>query len=41
MIGGDSITSALWLPVSDVLVCGDKIINTDDNNESVAVGRLR
>lgn len=35
----DTITSMLWLPVSDVVVCGTKIVNTDDG-ESVAVTRL-
>lgn len=36
----DMITSGLWLPISDVLICGDHMINTDDN-ESVGVRRLR
>ncbi len=36
----DAIISTLWLPITDVLVCEDKIINTDDN-ESVSVTRLR
>lgn len=36
----DTIDSALWLPVSDVVVCDDKIINTDDN-ESVHVIQIR
>lgn len=36
----DSVDSALWLPVTDVIVCEDKIINVDDN-ESVGVTRLR
>lgn len=33
----DAIDSALWLPVSDVVVCDDKIINTDDNESVHAV----
>lgn len=37
---GDTVDSALWLPVTDVLVCDDKIINTDDN-ETVHVRRIR
>lgn len=36
----DTIDSALWLPVSDVVVCDDKIINTDDN-KSVHVIQIR
>jgi hypothetical protein len=37
----DTITSALWLPMTDVLVCDDdKIISTDDE-ESVEVKRIR
>jgi hypothetical protein len=35
----DTITSAIWLPVSEVLVCETKIIGVDDG-ESVAVTRL-
>lgn len=30
----DTVTSSLWLPMSEVVVCDSKIINTDDN-ESV------
>lgn len=37
---GDTVDSMLWLPISDVTVCGDKMINTDDN-ENVGVTRLR
>jgi hypothetical protein len=36
----DTIISTLWLPVTDVIVCDDKIINTDDN-ESVSVTKLK
>jgi hypothetical protein len=36
----DAIDSALWLPTTDVIVCDDKIINTEDN-EKVSARRLR
>jgi hypothetical protein len=36
----DAITSLLWLPVSDVVVCDDKIVNVDDG-EAVQVSRIR
>jgi len=36
----DKIYSMIWLPVSDIVVCGDRLINIDDN-ESVGVRRLR
>jgi hypothetical protein len=36
----DEITAVLWLPTTEVVVCDDKIINTDDN-ESVQVRRLK
>ena len=37
-----TVTSALWLPVTDVVVCEakGKMINTDDN-VSVAIRRLK
>jgi hypothetical protein len=35
----DTVTTAIWLPVSDVIVCGQKMINVDDN-ESVQVTRI-
>jgi hypothetical protein len=35
----DTITSSLWLPVSDVIVCDDKIVNVDDG-ETVHARRL-
>jgi hypothetical protein len=38
--GGDEITSALWLPTDDIVVCDGKLINTDDN-ESVEAERIR
>jgi len=36
----DVIDSALWLPISDIVMCDDKLINTDDN-EAVGATRLR
>jgi hypothetical protein len=36
----DVIYSMLWLPITDIVVCGDKLINTDDN-ETVAARRIR
>jgi hypothetical protein len=40
-VGGvDTVTSMLWLPVTDVIVCDGKMINEDDN-ESIEVSRLR
>ena len=36
----DAVTSSLWLPVSDVIVCDDKIVNVDDG-ETVHAQRLR
>jgi len=35
----DVIETSLWLPMSDVVVCSGKIINTDDN-EAVAAERI-
>lgn len=37
---GDAVDSSLWLPVSDIVACDDKLINTDDN-ESVSARRIR
>ncbi len=39
---GDTVTSALWLAMTDVVLCEmkGKLINTDDN-ESIAVTRLK
>ena len=36
----DAIYSMLWLPTTDIIVCDDKLINTDDN-ETVSARRLR
>jgi TPR repeat protein len=35
----DTITSSLWLPISEITICGGKLINTDDN-ESVYAHRM-
>lgn len=37
---GDTADAATWVPPVDVIVCNDKIINLDDN-EQVSVTRLR
>jgi hypothetical protein len=36
----DVLTSTLWLPVSDIVICGNRLINVDDD-ESVHARRLR
>jgi hypothetical protein len=36
---GDTVDSALWLPTTNVIVCEDKLINTDDN-EKIGATRL-
>lgn len=36
----DRIDSMLWLPVSDIVACDDKLINTNDD-EAVDVVRIR
>lgn len=36
----DTITSSLWLNISSIIACDDKLINTDDN-EIVEAKRLR
>jgi hypothetical protein len=36
----DAIDSALWLPMSEIVACSDKLINTDDN-ETVSARRIR
>lgn len=38
--GIDTITSSLWLPISNVAVCGSTMINTD-SGEKVGVTRLK
>jgi hypothetical protein len=36
----DQIDSSLWLPISDIVACSDKLINVDDN-ETVGARRVR
>jgi hypothetical protein len=36
----DRIDSMLWLPISDIVACYDKLINTDDG-ETVSARRIR
>ncbi len=36
----DTVTSSIWLPVSDIIICGDRLINVDDS-ESVNARQLR
>ncbi|OGA45863.1 MAG: hypothetical protein A3G24_18430 [Betaproteobacteria bacterium RIFCSPLOWO2_12_FULL_62_13] len=36
----DAIDTMLWLPTTEIVVCDDKLINTDDN-ESVDATRIR
>ena len=36
----DSVMTRLWLPTTEILVCGDRLINTDDG-ETVYAARLR
>jgi hypothetical protein len=40
MASVDAIDSALWLPVTDIIACDDKLINVDDN-ETVSARGLR
>jgi hypothetical protein len=36
----DIVTSSIWLPVSNIIICGNRLINEDDN-ETVHARRLR
>lgn len=36
----DTVDSMLWLPTEDVLVCGDRLINTESGGK-VGVKRLK
>ncbi len=36
----DVIDAALWLPITDIVVCESKLINTDDN-ETISARRIR
>ncbi len=36
----DQVDTALWLPMTDIVACDDKLINTDDN-EIVGATRIK
>jgi len=36
----DTVDSALWLPNTDIVVCDDKLINTEDN-ETVEATKIK
>ena len=36
----DVVYSMIWLPITDIVICGDKLINTDDD-ETVSAQRIR
>jgi len=36
----DQVDSALWLPITDIIVCGRELINSDDN-EKVTATRIK
>jgi len=36
----EAIDSALWVPITEIIACDDKLINTDDN-ETVSARRIR
>jgi len=36
----DTVDTALWLPTTEIVVCDDKLINTDDD-ETVGARRIR
>jgi hypothetical protein len=38
--GVDTVTSSIWLPVSNITICGSYLINTDDG-EKVSATRLK
>lgn len=38
--GVDKVTSSIWLPVSNITICGSYLINTDDG-EKVSATRLK
>jgi len=37
---GDTVDSALWLPTTEIVVCDDKLINTEDN-ETVEAKQIK
>ena len=36
----DAVTSSIWLPVDDIIICGNCLINADDD-EAVHARRIR
>jgi hypothetical protein len=38
--GNDAADASLWLPTTEIAICDDKLINTDDD-ETVGAVRLR
>lgn len=36
----DAIDSSLWMPITDIVACNDKLINIEDN-ETVSATRIR
>jgi hypothetical protein len=36
----DTVDTALWLPVTNIIICGDELINSDDG-EKASARRLR
>jgi hypothetical protein len=40
VMDGDTIDSQLWLPTSNIMICGNKLINTDDS-EAVSAVRIK
>jgi hypothetical protein len=38
--GGDTATSSVWVGASEIVVCGDRLINTDDS-ETVHAAQIR
>ena len=36
----DSVMTMLWLPTTEIVVCGDRLINADDG-EAVRAARIR
>jgi hypothetical protein len=36
----DTITSSIWLPVSNIIICGNRLVNEDDD-ETVHARRVR
>jgi hypothetical protein len=39
--GGDTVDTQLWLSADDVIICGNTMINKDENGEKALVRKLR